>query len=110
MTFVSQRSSPEEQGTAIVRWCVEAFKATMSQANPARCCALAGVCLLMLSGCANRNDAGPARSLSVARSAREVRLMTFNLRVRTILDGSNIWDRRRDSVVEHIRSFDADLV
>ena len=36
--------------------------------------------------------------------------MTFNLRVRTILDGSNIWDRRRDLVVERVRAFDADLI
>jgi endonuclease/exonuclease/phosphatase family metal-dependent hydrolase len=36
--------------------------------------------------------------------------MTFNLRVRTLLDGPNIWDRRRDLVVERIRSFDPDLL
>jgi endonuclease/exonuclease/phosphatase family metal-dependent hydrolase len=35
--------------------------------------------------------------------------MTFNLRVRMILDGSNIWDRRRDLVVERVRAFDPDL-
>jgi hypothetical protein len=36
--------------------------------------------------------------------------MTFNLRVRTILDGPNIWDRRRDSVVQRVRTFDPDLL
>jgi endonuclease/exonuclease/phosphatase family metal-dependent hydrolase len=36
--------------------------------------------------------------------------MTFNLRVRTILDGHNIWDKRRDLVVERVRAFDADLL
>jgi endonuclease/exonuclease/phosphatase family metal-dependent hydrolase len=36
--------------------------------------------------------------------------MTFNLRVRTILDGRNIWDRRRESVVQQVRSFDPDLL
>jgi endonuclease/exonuclease/phosphatase family metal-dependent hydrolase len=40
----------------------------------------------------------------------ELRVITFNLRVRTILDGSNIWDRRRDLVVERVRSFDPDLL
>lgn len=36
--------------------------------------------------------------------------MTFNLRVRTNFDGPNIWDRRRDLVVERIRAFDPDLL
>jgi endonuclease/exonuclease/phosphatase family metal-dependent hydrolase len=36
--------------------------------------------------------------------------MTFNLRVRTMLDGHNIWDNRRDLVVERVRAFDADLL
>jgi len=42
--------------------------------------------------------------------ARELRVMTFNLRVRKILDGPNIWDCRRDLVVERIRAFDPDLL
>ena len=36
--------------------------------------------------------------------------MTFNLRVRTILDGRNIWDRRRGLVVNRARAFDPDLL
>ena len=36
--------------------------------------------------------------------------MTFNLRVRTILDGHNIWDQRRALVVERVRAFDPDLL
>lgn len=36
--------------------------------------------------------------------------MTFNLRVRTVLDGHNIWDKRRDLVVERVRAFDPDLL
>jgi endonuclease/exonuclease/phosphatase family metal-dependent hydrolase len=36
--------------------------------------------------------------------------MTFNLRVRTILDGRNIWDRRRETVVQQVRAFDPDLL
>jgi hypothetical protein len=33
-------------------------------------------------------------------------VMTFNLRVRTILDGPNIWDRRCELVVQRVRAFD----
>jgi endonuclease/exonuclease/phosphatase family metal-dependent hydrolase len=36
--------------------------------------------------------------------------MTFNLRVRTILDGPNIWDCRRELVVQRVRAFDPDLL
>ena len=42
-------------------------------------------------------------------AARDLRVMTFNLRVRTIFDGLNIWDMRRDTVVERVRAFDPDL-
>src|SRR5947199_863789 len=42
--------------------------------------------------------------------SRDLRVMTFNLRVRTIFDGLNIWDVRRDSVVQRIRAFDPDLL
>lgn len=48
--------------------------------------------------------------MSQTRTAHELRVMTFNLRVRTILDGPNIWDRRRDLVVERVRAFDPDLL
>ena len=44
------------------------------------------------------------------RPAHGLRVMTFNLRVRTIFDGRNIWDRRRDAVVERVRAFDPDLL
>ena len=43
-------------------------------------------------------------------SARDLRIMTFNLRVRTIFDGLNMWDMRRDLVVQRIRNFDPDLL
>ena len=36
--------------------------------------------------------------------------MTFNLRVRTILDGLNIWDLRRELVVQRVRAFDPHLL
>lgn len=45
-----------------------------------------------------------------SKSSRDLRVMTFNLRVRTILDGPNVWDRRRDFAVERIRAFDPDLL
>ena len=44
------------------------------------------------------------------RPAHELRVMTFNLRVRTIFDGRDIWDRRRGLVVERVRAFDPDLL
>jgi hypothetical protein len=48
--------------------------------------------------------------MSQPRAARELRVMTFNLRVRTILDGPNIWDRRRELVVQRVRAFDPHLL
>jgi len=48
--------------------------------------------------------------MSQPRAARELRVMTFNLRVRTILDGPNIWDRRRELVVQRVRGFDPHLL
>ena len=52
---------------------------------------------------------GPAKKTSRA-TAHDLRVMTFNLRVRTVLDGHNIWDNRRDLVAERVRAFDADLL
>ena len=52
----------------------------------------------------------PHQRFPNVRTAHELRVMTFNLRVRTILDGHNIWDKRRDLVVERVRAFDADLL
>jgi endonuclease/exonuclease/phosphatase family metal-dependent hydrolase len=43
------------------------------------------------------------------QQARDLRVMTFNLRVRTIFDGLNIWDMRRETVVQRVREFDPDL-
>lgn len=36
--------------------------------------------------------------------------MTFNLRVRTVLDGPNIWEKRREMVVQRVRNFNPDLL
>jgi endonuclease/exonuclease/phosphatase family metal-dependent hydrolase len=72
--------------------------------------ALAGLTLVVLCGCASYERSDSTRTLSHARTAHELRVMTFNLRVRMILDGHNIWDKRRDLVVERVRAFDADLL
>src|SRR4029077_14419106 len=63
-----------------------------------------------LCGCASHERPVSPSKMSQTRSARELRVMTFNLRVRTILDGHNIWDKRRDLVVDRVRAFDADLL
>jgi endonuclease/exonuclease/phosphatase family metal-dependent hydrolase len=42
--------------------------------------------------------------------AREVRVMSFNIRYGTAQDGANHWDRRREFLVETIRAFDPDLL
>src|SRR5688572_11720604 len=41
---------------------------------------------------------------------RDLRVMTFNLRVSTFIDGMNNWAFRKGMVVERIRSFDPDLL
>lgn len=72
--------------------------------------------LALLGGCASLppQTVAPApnaaRPVPVSRPTRELRVMTFNLRVRTVLDGPNIWDRRRDLVVQRVRAFDPDLL
>ena len=72
--------------------------------------AVAGLTLVILCGCASHERSDSTRTVYHARSAHELRVMTFNLRVRTMLDGHNIWDNRRDLVVERVRAFDADLL
>ena len=67
-----------------------------------------------LAGCA---DAGGTRGVvterAPARMTRDrgaLRVMTFNLRVDTWVDGRNRWERRRDAVADRIRSWDPDLL
>ena len=62
--------------------------------------------------CLSSRVAETARDLTIGQPLPRYRrrVLTFNLRVRTILDGPNIWDRRRDFVVERVRSFDPDLL
>jgi endonuclease/exonuclease/phosphatase family metal-dependent hydrolase len=43
-------------------------------------------------------------------SARDLRVMSFNLRVATAFDLWNTWELRKPMVVEHIRSFDPDIL
>lgn len=74
------------------------------------CVVFAGLALALLSGCATRKATVSTPQPSRATTPRELRVMTFNLRVRTHLDGPNIWDRRRDTVVQRIHSFDPDLL
>ena len=82
----------------------------MKAESLARRIALAGFALVLACGCATHDRSVTAPKISKLRTAHELRVMTFNLRVRTILDGHNIWDKRRDLVVEHVRAFDADLL
>jgi endonuclease/exonuclease/phosphatase family metal-dependent hydrolase len=70
--------------------------------------ALHGFVLLLLCGCVCHERAVSASSQP--RPTGELRVMTFNLRVRTILDGPNIWDRRRELVVQRVRAFDPHLL
>ncbi len=72
--------------------------------------ALPGFVFLLLWGCACHERTVSAPKTSQPRLAGELRVMTFNLRVRTILDGPNIWDRRREFVVQRVRAFDPHLL
>ena len=72
--------------------------------------ALAGFALVSMCGCASHDHSLDAPKTYKPKTAHELRVMTFNLRVRTKLDGHNIWDKRRDLVVERVRAFDADLL
>ena len=87
-----------------------AGKQTVSAVSLVQQIALRGLVLLLLCGCAchERPVSGPR--MSQPRAARELRVMTFNLRVRTILDGPNLWDFRRELVVQRVRAFDPDLL
>ena len=82
----------------------------MSAVSLVRRIALRGLVLLLLCGCACHERPVSAPRTSQPGAARELRVMTFNLRVRTILDGPNIWDCRRELVVQRVRAFDPDLL
>ena len=47
---------------------------------------------------------------SIVAPSRDLRIMTFNLRVSTLFDGSNTWGLRKGMVLERIRSFDPDIL
>ena len=82
----------------------------MSAVSLVRRIALPGFALLLLCGCASHERLFYAPTTSQPRAPRELRVMTFNLRVRTILDGPNIWDLRRELVVQRVRAFDPHLL
>lgn len=65
-------------------------------------CACGLVCMGLLL-------AGPHASQD-GDAARDVRVMSFNIRYGTAQDGDNHWDRRRDFLVETIRAYDPDLL
>ncbi len=71
---------------------------------------VAGFTLVAMCSCASHDHSVAAPKTYRPRTAHELRVMTFNLRVRTTLDGHNIWDKRRDLVVERVRAFDPDLL
>ncbi|MCR9198353.1 MAG: endonuclease/exonuclease/phosphatase family protein [Planctomycetaceae bacterium] len=48
--------------------------------------------------------------LPTAVEANDVRVMSFNIRYGTARDGDNIWDNRREFVVDTIRAFGPDLL
>lgn len=47
---------------------------------------------------------------SQALSADDVRVMSFNIRYGSARDGDNVWENRREFVVETIRAFEPDLL
>ena len=47
---------------------------------------------------------------SLASSSQDLRVMTFNLRVATAIDGLNTWEFRKGQVVERVRDHDPDLL
>ena len=51
----------------------------------------------------------PASSLASAQSS-DVRVMSYNIRYGTAKDGDNHWDKRKEFLVETIKTFDPDLL
>ncbi|MEO6435223.1 MAG: endonuclease/exonuclease/phosphatase family protein [Tepidisphaeraceae bacterium] len=52
----------------------------------------------------------PAFPPASLAASRDLKVMTFNLRVATVIDGLNTWGMRRGMVVERIRECDPDLL
>src|SRR4051794_19452669 len=92
------------------------------------CRAAAAIALVLTMGCAATEPAAPRRAevivpmsselVSKANSeppieeaGRELRVMTFNVRVKTFLDTfGNSWDSRKDLLVQTIREFGPDVL
>src|SRR5262245_35514255 len=43
-------------------------------------------------------------------AADPIRVMTFNIRYGTAMDGENHWDKRKEFLIETIKAFDPDLL
>ena len=71
-----------------------------------------------VAGCAGENPvqfvpevrSSEARPTAQFDQQRELRVMSFNLRTPTIIDGFNHWSFRKDVIVETIREFDPDVL
>jgi endonuclease/exonuclease/phosphatase family metal-dependent hydrolase len=87
-----------------------------------RSCAYSLVLLALLGGCTADSPAPRSSSPAylsatppheVTRTAgqpRDIRVMSFNLRVATLVDGPNYWDFRKGLVVDTINNFGPDLL
>ena len=47
---------------------------------------------------------------AAVQSARDVRVMSYNIRYGTAADGENHWDKRKEFLIETIKAFDPDLL
>lgn len=59
---------------------------------------------------ASQAETGDVRAVQWPSDGRDIRVMSFNLRVRTIFDGLNHWDFRKGLLVQTIRRFNPDLL
>jgi endonuclease/exonuclease/phosphatase family metal-dependent hydrolase len=72
------------------------------------------VCLLtplcILTGCGSHRRVAPRTIRFSPAPSNEVKVMTFNIRVDTILDGFHRWKQRKQLVVDTIKSNAADVI
>jgi endonuclease/exonuclease/phosphatase family metal-dependent hydrolase len=67
--------------------------------------------LLILAGCSEQQKKIPSRHIPFpSPRADVVKVMTFNIRVDTILDGSNRWNNRKELVFDTIADNRADVI
>ena len=65
--------------------------------------------LMLLSGCGGRYSALSSVRLASTPSD-QIKVMTFNIRTRTIIDGPNHWNRRKKFVADIIANNNADII